>query len=201
MATSHPYISGAGNIAHMIVHLRRNFPSTVNSDLLKKLQLASNNESYVINALHFIGVIDEEGKKTKRGVEVFSSHTDEEFSANFKKLIETAYADLKDTYGDRMWSLDRDKLVGYFRRTDKTSAVIGARQAAVFSMFAALSGHGEIDKAKATPKSRPKAVPTVKIRSAGASAIEMIGEPAEENRNARVGKNQGMALSVRLETC
>ena len=199
MATSHPYISGAGNITQMITQLRKNFPSTVNSDLLKKFQLAPNNESYVINALHFIGVIDEEGKKTERGVEVFSHHADEDFSADFKKLIETAYADLKDVYGDEMWSLDRGKLVGYFRKADKTSAAIGARQAAVFSTFAALSGHGEIDKPKAPGKNKPKAAAAAKVRPAKVSTPESLGKPAEENPNARAGKNQGMALTVRVE--
>lgn len=64
---SHPYISGAGNIAQMIGFLRKNFPATVTSDTVKKLQIASNNESYVINALQFIGLMDEEGKRTDIG--------------------------------------------------------------------------------------------------------------------------------------
>jgi hypothetical protein len=61
---SHPYISGAGNIAEIIRVLRKNFPAIVNSDTVKKLGLAPNNESYVINALQFIGIIDEKGKRT-----------------------------------------------------------------------------------------------------------------------------------------
>lgn len=62
---SHPYISGAGNISQMIGFLRENFPATVTSETVKKFGLASNNESYVINALQFIGAIDEEGKRTE----------------------------------------------------------------------------------------------------------------------------------------
>lgn len=198
MATSHPYISGAGNIAQMITQLRKNFPNTVNSDLLKKLQLASNNESYVINALHFIGVIDEEGKKTERGVEVFSHHADEDFAADFKKLVETAYADLKDVYGDEMWTLDRDKLVGYFRKADKTSAAIGARQAAVFSTFAALSGHGEVEKPKVPGKNKPKAAAAAKVKPVKAKVFQIHAEPAEEPPT-KLGKNQAVALTVRVE--
>jgi hypothetical protein len=56
---SHPYISGAGNITQMIGFLRKNFPATVTSDTVKKLGLASKNESYVINVLQFLGLIDE----------------------------------------------------------------------------------------------------------------------------------------------
>ena len=45
--TTHPYISGAGNITQMVVQLRKSFPATVSSDTVKKLGLAPNNESYV----------------------------------------------------------------------------------------------------------------------------------------------------------
>lgn len=62
--SSHPYISGPGNVSQMIGYLRKNFPATVNADTVKKFALASNNESYVINALQFVGVIDEAGKRT-----------------------------------------------------------------------------------------------------------------------------------------
>ena len=54
MADSHPYISGAGNIAQMVTQLRNSFPAVVSSSTLKKLGLAPKNESYVINALQFV---------------------------------------------------------------------------------------------------------------------------------------------------
>ncbi len=88
MADSHPYISGPGNIAQMVVQLRNSFPPSVTSDTVKRLGLASNNESYVINALQFVGVIDSDGKKTKEAADVFSHHKDEEFSASFKNLFQ-----------------------------------------------------------------------------------------------------------------
>jgi hypothetical protein len=40
----------------MIGFLRKNFPATVTSDTVKKLGLASKNESYVINVLQFLGL-------------------------------------------------------------------------------------------------------------------------------------------------
>ncbi|MEA3107541.1 MAG: hypothetical protein QOI88_2146, partial [Gammaproteobacteria bacterium] len=46
-----PYISGAGNVAQMISQLRKSFPNVVSADTVKKLGIASNNESYVINVL------------------------------------------------------------------------------------------------------------------------------------------------------
>ena len=77
MATTHPYISGAGNITQMINQLRKSFPTTVNSDTVKKLGLAPNNESYVISVLQYINLINEQGKKTSAASEVFSKHKDE----------------------------------------------------------------------------------------------------------------------------
>ena len=62
MTKSHPYISGAGSISTMIEKLRKAFPSTVTSQTVKQYNLAKNNESHVINALQFIGIIDEQGK-------------------------------------------------------------------------------------------------------------------------------------------
>ncbi len=68
---THPYISGPGSVEQMIGYLRKNFPSTVSSETVKKFSLAPNNESYVINALQFLGVIDEKGQRTEKGHDVF----------------------------------------------------------------------------------------------------------------------------------
>ena len=80
---SHPYISGPGNITQMVAFLRKNFPATVTSDTVKKLGLASKNESYVINALQFVGLIDEQGKRTEKGHEVMTTHDDAAFKAAY----------------------------------------------------------------------------------------------------------------------
>ncbi|MFN2515016.1 MAG: DUF5343 domain-containing protein [Pyrinomonadaceae bacterium] len=66
MADSHPYISGAGNVVQAVNQLRKTFPATVTADTFKKLGIASNNESYVINTLRFIGVLDA-GRKENAG--------------------------------------------------------------------------------------------------------------------------------------
>jgi len=124
MATSHPYISGAGNIAQMVKHLRSSFPAKVTSETVKKLGIAPNNESYVINALQFLGVINEEGKKTEKG-KVLTIHKEEDFRKNFEELIREAYKDLFELHGDKVWEMDSDGLVHYFRQSDQTSAAIG----------------------------------------------------------------------------
>lgn len=152
MAGSHPYISGAGNISQMVSHLRKSFPQSITSETVKKLGLAPNNESYVINALQFIGIIDETGKKSNIGAKIFSYHKDEEFTSEFAKLVENAYSSLFDLHGEHTWELSTEELITFFRQSDQTSDAIGKRQAATFKMFAGISGHGEPATPRATSK-------------------------------------------------
>jgi Family of unknown function (DUF5343) len=107
---SHPYISGAGNVTQMIGFLRKNFPPTVDSDTVKKLGIAFKNESYVINALQFIGITNEEGKRTDRGREVLTVHDEEAFKKAFEGLIRDSYKDLFDLRGDDAWIMNKDAL-------------------------------------------------------------------------------------------
>lgn len=153
MAEKHPYISGTGALFQLIEHLRKSFPgSGVTADTLKKLGLASNNETYVINTLRFIGVIEEDGKKTEAAAKVFNHHNDDEFKSGFEGLVEKAYADLFALHGPAAWTLDQDALIQFFRSSDETSAVVGRRQATVFQALSAMSGHGESPVTKARAK-------------------------------------------------
>jgi len=125
----------------MIGFLRKNFPATVTADTVKKLGLASNNESYVINVLQFLGLIDEQGKRTEPGHDVMTKHEEDDFRASFKEIIKSAYADLFDIRSDGAWTMTKDQLIGYFRSADKTSEVIGGRQAGVFIALRELAGY------------------------------------------------------------
>lgn len=104
---SHPYISGAGNVTQMIGFLRKNFPTTVTSDTVKKFGLASKNESYVINVLQFLGLIDEQGKRTDAGHEVMTKHDESEFQSSFEGIVKQAYSDLFDLRGDDAWTMNK----------------------------------------------------------------------------------------------
>jgi len=194
---SHPYISGPGNVAQMIGFLRKNFPATVTSETVKKFGLAPKNESYVINALQFVGVIDEESKRTSRGHDIFVL-PDDQFPGAFEAMVKEAYHDLFDLRGDDAWTLTKGELTGYFRTTDKTSEVIGGRQAGLFQVFASLAGH-EIGSDNGTPKSptKPRAAkpkPAAQPQKA-ASAPE---SPAKVEL-AAAGQRKDMALTVRIE--
>lgn len=150
MADKHPYVTSPGGLTKAINHFRNSFPSTVNSKTLEKLGFAPNNESYVINVLRFLGLIDGEGKKTDKAAEVFSIHDDTDFSAAFATVVKVAYSGLFDLHGDRGWSLGKDDLISFFRGSDQTTATVGDRQTSTFRLLARFSGHEE------TPRRKPQ---------------------------------------------
>lgn len=195
---SHPYISGPGNVAQMIAYLRKNFPANVTSETVKKFGLASNNESYVINALQFIGVIDEEGKRTEKGHDVFVL-SDDDFSKAFEGLVKEAYSDLFDLRGDDAWTMTKGELTSYFRTTDKTSEVIGGRQAGVFQIFRVLAGH-ETAEEKSAPKPAGKARGTNSkaARPQKAKTTEPANDPKKVEVNT-TSQKKDMVLTVRIE--
>lgn len=201
---SHPYISGPNNITQMINQLRKSFPAVVNSDTVKKYQIAPNNESYVINALQFLGIVDGDGKKNPAASDVFSKHDDVEFQNAFAELVKSAYSELFDLHGDGAWQLDRNKLIGYFRQADKTSEVIGTRQASVFSVFAALSG--KVPDGNGSQKTSGKSTNTAKPKASAASsksaqAAKAPPAPKTTNpiNNSADQQSAGVTLNVRIE--
>lgn len=187
----------------MIGYLRKNFPATVTSETVKKYGLASNNESYVINALQFIGLIDEDGKRTEVGQEVLATHDEAEFRTKFSDLIMKAYADLFDLYADEAWTLPKPKLIGYFRQADKTSDVIGTRQAAVFQALRSIGGHEVLAESKAPVAAgakKPKAVTTKVPKAPKAKADEapvVAAQPSSTTGEAPTKPD--MTLTVRIE--
>lgn len=194
MADSHPYISGSGNIAQMISHLRKSFPPIVKSETVKKLGLASKNESYVINALQFVGIIDGEGKKTPEGANVFSHHRDEDFSKEFSKLVKKAYSALFELHGEGAWQLDTNELITFFRQSDQTSDAIGKRQANVFRVFAALSGYGEVPTQKASKAKNNTSTPKVQSNKTTKTTTEANVQLVSDNN-----KSKDIGLTVRIE--
>lgn len=154
----HPYAS-PGAITGAVNQFRKTFPATVNADTLRKLGIAPQNESYVINTLRYVGVIDEEGNKTPKATAAFNQHQDAEFQNDFGAMVKDAYKELFEIYGDASWDQSFDKLISFFRNTDQTSDVVGRRQASTFQALAALAGHGEVPaplKQKAAKEPRAK---------------------------------------------
>lgn len=181
MAVKHPYVTAKGYLIQTIEHFRKMFPSTVTADTLRKLGIAPKNESYVLNTLHFLRLIDQEGNKTELA-KVFLVD-DSAFSQEFGKLVRDAYSDLFELHGDDAWGLDRDGLISFFRSSDETSSSVGALQARTFQTLADFSGHGEMPEQEPTKKKRAKPTPP----------------PVGERISPRPDKAESFGLTVRIE--
>lgn len=196
MADKHPYTSVSGGLVQAVTQLRKAFPPQVSADTLKKLGIAPNNESYVINILRFIRVIDKEGKRTTEVGRVFSKHDDSEFQNEFAKLVKAAYADLFGRYGDATWNLSSGRLISFFRSADQTSAIVGQRQAATFQTLSVLAGHIDVP----SPNPRRAAKKSTSRRASSGQATDRI-EPAAiaEQHQAQPPGTRDVGLAVRIE--
>lgn len=188
----YPYVSSSGPLAKTIEQLQRSFPSEVNSQTLKKLGFAPNNESYVLNTLRFLGVIDESGKKAD-DARVFQQRG-EAFATAFEGLVRSAYAGLFELYAESAWELPKDTLITFFRNSDDSTEIVGSRQATTFQALASIAGHGApaVSKAPRAPgsqtpvKARSQKTKVQKDAKQGGDAYSGIG-------NGRVG------VTVRIE--
>jgi hypothetical protein len=203
MADKHPYISGVGNISQALNHFRNSFPSKVDAATLKKLGLAPNNESFLINILRFIKLISEDGTKTKETADIFSQHDDNKFREKFKPLIQSAYHDLFDLYGVKTWEIDLDSLITFFRSTDQTSSLIGKHQARTFKVLAAACGYGELPQETNAKKSKANSLKTTSKKEVANKAAKKeeatVESPLQNSPVDSDNQNSKVALTVRVE--
>lgn len=204
MADKHPYTSGSGGLIQTVAQLRKSFPSIVSAETLKKLEIAPNNETYVLNILRFIGVLDAENKKTNESGQIFNKHEDGEFQLGFSKLVEQSYHELFALHGEGAWALPLNKLISFFRNHDSTSDVVGKRQATTFQTLASLSGKTTSALAQAASKSagngskvaKPVKPTKVAMRKTDVSATPPAGQPMVSVDKSTAST---MALTVRVE--
>lgn len=146
--------------------------------------------------LQFIGVIDEEGKKTPEASKVFAHHKDDDFSKSFSELVNKAYSHLFELHGDGTWNLATDELITFFRQSDQTSAAIGKRQADTFRILASLAGHGELPASKAAKaKTTPAASKTDKKRKAISTETKSVKLSVSTDSKS----SRDFGLTVRVE--
>lgn len=210
MADKHPYMSGSGGVTQLVGQLRKAFPATVTADTLKKLGIAPQNESFVLNIMKFVGVLDAENKKTPAAGPVFNKHDNAEFQQEFAKLVTGPYRELFDLHGEDAWTLPLDKLISFFRNHDGTGDVVGKRQATTFQTLARISGK-LTEGVAATVKSASsgggakiakKVSPVKKAAPAGVAlgptpAPAHVQPPAQANSGA--AGTGGVGLTVRIE--
>lgn len=155
MAT-YPYTSGPAALAKALEQLRRNFPPRVDAAYLRRFNIAPSNESYLIGILRFLDLIDEEGLKQDVQTE-FLLGNDEKFKDGLDAQLRESYATLFAEMGEGAYKSSRDDLAHWFRGADKTSELIGRRQASTFLALAALAGKAEATPVRASAPPRPRA--------------------------------------------
>ena len=94
----------------------------------------------MINILKFVGLVDKDNQRTAEGSQLFTTHDDGKFAATLATQIKSSYDELFELHAEGAWALDRDALISFFRGSDQTSAVTGARQALTFQTLASLAG-------------------------------------------------------------
>jgi len=142
MPTTYPYVTSSGPLLEVFAYLRTAFPPLVSTAALQQLGLAPKNESYIVNILRFIGVIDTAGAGGEGNAALFTCRNDAAFAAGMEKLVRQAYMPLFDLHADKAWALDTGSLTEFFRQEDRSSPTVGRRQATTFHALAYLAGHG-----------------------------------------------------------
>lgn len=198
MADRHPYATAPGYLTQVITQFRKSFPQTVNADTLKKLGFAPNNESYILNILRFLELIDQDGKRTEFGQKIFTLHDNDTFAEEFGKRVTGSYSDLFELHGDDAWNLDVNGLMTFFRSADGTTERVGKLQAKTFGVLASFSGHGESSEKITVTKqtSAPKVKPQKKVlpKSEPKSETSVITQPSND-----IDKKRDFGLTVRIE--
>src|SRR3954447_21358398 len=143
LVPTYPYTSGQGAVAQTFARLRKGFPAKVDAGYLQRFGIATANESYIISILRFLDLIDEDGGSRDKNTDFFFGG-DEVFKPGLEKRLRDAYSQLFDEMGDDALTAERDALTNWFRAADKTSALVGQRQASTFQTLAALAGHGDV---------------------------------------------------------
>jgi hypothetical protein len=96
--------------------------------------------------------------------------------------------------------MNRDDLIGYFRSADKTSEIIGSRQAGVFMALSELAGH----ETQASPgNSKPKAASSGGTKKPTKKSTKVVQTPPptakSESPPPPVKSKGDMAFTVRIE--
>ena len=198
MTDKHPYTSGANGLIAAITQLRKSFPAKVTADTLKKLGIAPNNETYIINIFRFLDVIDEEGNKNAKAASVLVQHDEVEFQKGFAGIVQAAYKSLFELHGADAWTASLDKLISFFRNSDHTSDIVGRRQATTFQTLATISGKldGQLPRAAtAKPKKADTTSPKKQAAKAASSKESVVtaGMPGPPN-SARSGGGTGAGV-------
>jgi hypothetical protein len=184
---TYPYTSSQASIFQAFAQLRKNFPAKVDAEYLKRFGIAPANESYIIGILRFLDLIDDESGARVDNNTDFYFGTEEKFRAGLEKRLRDAYTHLFEEMGDEALTAEQATLTHWFRGSDKTSALVGQRQATTFQLLSALAGYGEVPSVK-TPQ--PKKPAETKMAAKKTPAKVAAATKHEESRSQRGGSTK-----------
>lgn len=195
-----PYAQPMGALDKIISKLRSSFPEKVDAAVLKKLAIAPNNESYIINTIRFLGVIDKESARTQAAHDLFVLG-DDDFKNGFATMIKEAYKSLFDLHQDDAWALEKPKLVSFFRTEDKSTELVGNRQTDTFIRLAEIGGKREAGVSANGNAPKREAVKRSSTDSVRAKAKKPSKSDAAgvEPKVPRTGDSAAVSLAVKIE--
>ncbi|MGW5191743.1 DUF5343 domain-containing protein [Kribbella sp. NPDC004138] len=204
--TNYPYISGQAALVQTFAQLRKGFPTKVDAGYLQRFNIAPANESYVISIIRFLGLIDEDGNRVEDKTGYFYGN-DASFKPGLEGTLRSAYSQLFDEMGDGALEAERGDLIHWFRAADKTSELVGQRQASTFQTLAALAGHGDLPTARgnaakktgAAPGAAAKKMTAKKTTPKKSEVTPPLDEGARSDDGDRGKSGQDVGLTVRIE--
>lgn len=203
MPENYPYVKTQNGLIQLLDQLRRKFPSELNSDFVKKHEIAVGNEGALIGTIKFLNLIDENNKPTDEAIRIFTIHDDILFQQSLSNLVKKSYNPLFDTYGDETWILEDSKLITFFRQEDKSTQTVGELKARTFKTLSTYVGHREDKKLlekKQTKKNNTNNTNKQTRRSSDTSQ-KTDGEKKDTTDDSPRQKsiNKSLNLSVRIE--
>lgn len=203
---NYPYSSSQGAVVQTFSQLRKGFPPKVDASYLQRFNIAPANESYIIAILRFLGLIDEDGSRVADKTEYFFGN-DDTFKSGFSGTLRNVYAQLFDEMGDGALEASKGDLTHWFRASDKTSDLVGQRQASTFQVLAALAGHGDLPTARTgAPKTAPAGSASKKAATRQVTKKNQADKPARRDAEESSGRGDGggtngqdVGLTVRIE--
>ena len=199
MADKHPYVSANGSLVQVLDHLKKSFPGTFDADTLRKLGFAPHNESYIINTIRFLKLIDDKGARTDEAQKAFTLHDSTSFAAAFSAIVKESYSDLFKLHGDAAWGLDPAQLITYFRQTDQSSELVGTRQASTFRTLAIYAGQSMAPAQHGKPKASPNAKPKAKAPARQVASQSEGSKRLLDSGQSGGGRERNVGLTVRIE--
>ncbi|WP_435200332.1 DUF5343 domain-containing protein [Janibacter sp. GS2] len=205
---NYPYSSGQTAVVQAVAQLRKGFPKKVDAGYLQRFSIAPANESYIISILRFLGLIDEDGSPVEDSTAYFFGN-DDTFKPGLEAALRDKYALLFNEMGDSALTAGKDDLTNWFRHADKTSELVGQRQAATFLTLTGLAGHGDVPavrgtgsrKATAASGETDKKATAKKVPAKKAAKIAADGGASDggASGNVKVQNGQDVGLTVRIE--